>query len=307
MIEPKPYKDRLRRSKYPKRPRLRDDICKAIDQALEQKPRSFEEFLALLETAGYEIKRGKQIALKGKDQQRFIRLRSLGDGYTEEDIRNAISGADRHVRSTYSRQVHKRPGFNLLIDIQERIQGKGAGYERWAKVYNLKQISETFLFMREQHIESFEDLYAKTEAAVERFNGLNDQIKSAESRMAANLALQKHIQNYARTKDVYAAYRKSGYSRKFFEEHRAELTLHKAAKDAFNALGSEKIPSIRQLRQEYADLISQKKTAYRDYREAKKQMQEFLKARQNVEMFYGEEMKEEREAAKERQEEIHKH
>ena len=307
VIEPKPYKDRLRRSKYPKRPRLRDDICNAIDKALEQKPKNFEEFLSFLEAAGYEIKRGKQTALKGKDQQRFIRLRSLGDGYTEEDIRNAISGAGRHVRRTYSRQVHKRPGFNLLIDIQERIQGKGAGYERWAKVYNLKQISETFLFMREQHIESFEDLYAKSEAAVERFNGLNDQIKSAESRMAANLALQKHIQNYARTKDVYAAYRKSGYSRKSFEEHRAELTLHKAAKDAFNALGSEKIPSIRQLRQEYADLISQKKAAYRDYREAKKQMQEFLKARQNVEMFYGEEMKEEREAAKNRQEEIHKH
>lgn len=85
--------------------------------------------------------------------------------------------------------MHKRSGFNLLIDIQERIQGKGAGYERWAKVYNLKQISETFLFMREQHIESFEDLYAKAEAAIERFNGLNDQIKSAESRIVSNLAL----------------------------------------------------------------------------------------------------------------------
>ena len=87
---------------------------------------------------------------------------------------------------------------------------------------------------------------------------------------------------------------------------RGELTLHRAAKDAFNELGGEKLPTIRQLRQEYADLISQKKTAYRDYREAKKQMQEFLKARQNVEMFYGEEMKEEREAAKERSIELRK-
>lgn len=204
-------------------------------------------------------------------------------------------------------QVHQRPGFNLLIDIQERIQGKGVGYERWAAVYNLKQISETFLFIREQHIENFEDLYAKTEAAVGRFNELNDRIKSAEAQMAANLALQKHIQNYAKTKDVYAAYRKSGYSRKFFEEHRAELTLHKAAKDAFNERGGEKLPTIRQLRQEYAELISQKKAAYKDYREAKRHMQEYLKARQNVEMFYGEEMKEEREAARKRQEEIHKH
>ena len=265
VIEPKPYKDRRRRSTYPKRPRLRDDLCNAIDQALEKKPRSFEQFLDLLEAAGYEIKRGKQIALKGKGQQRFIRLRSLGEGYTEADIRNTINGVGRQSRASRSTQVHRKPGFNLLIDIQERIQGKGAGYERWAKVYNLKQISETFLFMREHHIESFEDLYAKTDVAVDKFNSLNDIIKSAESRMAANLALQKHIQNYAKTKDIYAAYRKTGYSRKFFEEHRAELTLHKAAKDAFNELGGEKLPSIRQLRQEYAELISQKKAAYKDY------------------------------------------
>ena len=84
------------------------------------------------------------------------------------------------------------------------------GYERWAKVYNLKQMSETFLFMREKHIESFEDLYEKTDAAVIRFNELSSRIKVAESQMAANLAMQKHIQNYAKTRDVYAAYRKSG-------------------------------------------------------------------------------------------------
>ena len=107
-------------------------------------------------------------------------------------------------------------------------QGKGAGYERWAKVYNLKQMSETFLFMREKHIESFEDLYEKTDAAVARFNDVSSRIKAAESQMAANLALQKHIQNYAKTRDVYEAYRKSGYSKKFFEEHRAEITLYKA-------------------------------------------------------------------------------
>ena len=102
VIEPKPYKDRLRRSKYPKRPRLRDDICNAIDKALEQKPKNFEEFLSFLEAAGYEIKRGKQIALKGKDQQRFIRLRSLGDGYTEESYGESGYGAGGYEEPSYS-------------------------------------------------------------------------------------------------------------------------------------------------------------------------------------------------------------
>ncbi|MDO4962350.1 MAG: relaxase/mobilization nuclease domain-containing protein [Eubacteriales bacterium] len=302
VIEPKRYKDRLRRSSYPKRPKLRDDICKDIDRILLRKPKSFDQFLDMLEAEGYEVKRGKQPALKGKGQQRFIRLRSLGEGYTEPEIRSAIAGTGRIIKRN-STQVHEKPRFNLLIDMQERIQGKGAGYERWAKVYNLKQISETFLFMREQHVESFEDLYAKTEEAVAGFNELNDTIKTAESKMAANLALQKHIQNYAKTKDVYAAYRKSGYSRKFYEEHRAELTLHKAAKDAFNEYGGGRLPTIQQLRQEYAELISQKKEAYKGYREAKRKMQDYLKARQNVETFYGDELREEREAAKSKQEE----
>ena len=183
-------------------------------------------------------------------------------------------------------------------------QGKGAGYKRWAKVYNLKQMSETFLFMREKHIESFEDLYEKTDAAVARFNDLSSRIKAAESQMASNLALQKHIQNYAKTRDVYEAYRKSGYSKKFFEEHRAEITLHKAAKEAFNAAGAAKLPTIKELRQEYAQLIVQKKEAYKGYREAKREMQELLKARQNVEQFYGDDLKKEREAARQQRKEL---
>ncbi len=304
VIEPKRYNERKRRSVYPKRPKLRDGICGNIDRILNQKPKDFEQFLSMLEAEGYEIKRGKQIALKGQGQQRFIRLRSLGEGYTEQDIRDMLSGTgkSRHRSS----QVHEKPKFNLLIDIQERIQGKGIGYERWAKVYNLKQISETFLFMREQHIESFEDLYAKTDEAVTAFNLLSETIKSAEAKMAANLALQKHIQNYAKTRDIYTAYRKSGYSKKFFEEHRAEITLHKAAKDAFNESGFNRLPTTRELRQEYAELLAGKKQAYSGYREAKKTMQDLLKARQNVDMFYGDELKEEREAAKDYGAELHK-
>ena len=306
VIEPKPYQERVKRKEYPKRPKLRDGICDVIDEILNRKPKDFEEFLHMLESAGYEIKRGKHISVRGKNQKRFIRLRSLGEGYSEEDIRSIIAEKVPRRNKKKSTQVHEKPRFNLLIDMQERMQGKGIGYHRWAAVHNLKQISETFLFMREHHIESFEDLYAKTEEAVRNFNELNETIKTAETKMAANLALQKHIQNYAKTRDVYAAYRKSGYSKKFFEEHRAEITIHKAAKDAFNDSGFKKLPSIRKLRQEYAELLTGKKQAYSGYRKAKELKQDFLKARQNVETFYGDELKNEREEARHREEEIQK-
>ena len=304
VIDPKPYSERAKRTEYPKKPKFRDGICREIDRILSGRPKDFEDFLRQLEAAGYEIKRGKQISVKGCGQQRFIRFRSLGEGYTEADIRDRIAGKMIGGKRRSS-QNHEKPRFNLLIDIQQRMQqGKGAGYERWVKVYNLKQMSETFLFMREHHIESFEDLYEKTDAAVARFNSLNDTIKTAESKMAANLVLQKHIQNYAKTRDIYAAYRKSGYSRKYYEAHRAEITLHKAAKDAFNESGFSKLPKIRELRQEYAGLIIQKKEAYKGYREAKREMQDLLKARQNVEQFYGDDLKKEREEARRKSKEL---
>ena len=283
VIEPKPYKDRLRRSKYPKRPRLRDDICNAIDKALEQKPKNFEEFLSFLEAAGYEIKRGKQIALKGKDQQRFIRLRSLGDGYTEEDIRNAISGAGRYVRSSHSRQVHKRPGFNLLIDIQEKIQGKGAGYERWAKVFNLKQLSQAVLYLKEHGDMSYEELQERTTAAVTKFNELSAEIKDLESQMSDNGELQKQIVNYAKTRTVYAEYRKAGYSKKFREAHEAEILIHQAAKKYFDSLGTEKLPSVKVLREEYSKLLARKRKAYAEYKAAREEMKELYNVKSNVE------------------------
>ena len=297
VIKPKPHKERAKRTVYPKRPAFRETVREAIDMVLSQNPKDFEEFLKRLEEKGIEIKRGKNVAVRGRGQQRFVRFRSLGDGYTESDIRRILNGEERQ-RTKRKLQTHEAPKFNLLIDIQSRIQGKGPGYERWAKVYNLKQMSETFLFMREQHIESFEDLYKRTDEAITRFHDINGAIKNAEKEMAENLALQKHIQNYAKTKEVYAAYRKSGYSKKFYEEHRAELTLHKAAKDAFNSLESKKIPSIQHLRQRYAQVLSEKKEAFKGYRTAKKEMQDLLKARQNVEIFYGDEMKKEREEAK---------
>ena len=301
VIDPNERREKKKRTVYPKNPTLRGQIRADMENILTRSPKNLEDFLRQMEEAGYVIRRGKQIAVRGKGQKRFIRFRSLGEGYTETDVRDRIAG-----KRDRSGQIHEKPRFNLLIDIQQRMQqgGKGAGYERWAKVYNLKQMSETFLFMRDHHIESFEELYEQTDAAVSHFHELCGQIKSAETRMAANLALQKHIQNYAKTKGVYDAYRKSGYSKNYFEELRTELTLHKAAKEAFRSYGNGKLPAIRELRQEYAELITKKKGMYQEYRKAKKEMRDYLTTRQNVEQFYGEDLKKEREEAKRQRDEL---
>ena len=298
VIQPKPYHERQKRTNFPQRPKLRNILCRQIDTILSERPKDFEEFLRRIAASGYEVKRGKQIALKGPDQKRFIRLRSLGQGYTEEDIRCRITSktADKKLKiSSFSEIIP----FNLLIDIQERMQqGRGKGYEQWAKVYNLKQMAETLLFLRENGIESFEDLYKVTNEATIHFNNLNATIKKAESKMTENLSLQKHLQNYAKTKKIFSTYQKSGCSKSFLEAHRKDILLHKAAKEAFGKFSSSKLPSIRELRQEYADLIVQKKEAYKIYHESKQRMKNLLKAKHNVEQFYGNDIKINKEEAK---------
>ncbi|MCR0271512.1 relaxase/mobilization nuclease domain-containing protein [[Clostridium] innocuum] len=285
VIEKKPYRERQKRTEYPKRDSFRTGICVAIDDCLTKKPKDFEAFLLLMEQSGYEIKRGKYTAVRGKGQKRFIRFRSLGDGYTEEDIVAAILGKDKKP------ELIKPQKLNLLIDIQEKIISKGVAYERWATNFNLKSMSKTLLFLRDHKIETVEDLKAMEEEATNKFNDLSAGIKEKEAKMAEMLALKKQIFNYADTREIYIQYRKSGYSRKFFEQNRQAITLHKAAKQAFNECGLEKIPTVKELNVMYHEQMSEKKQMYSEYHQLKNEMQELMKARKNVERFLSDEAK----------------
>ena len=161
------------------------------------------------------------------------------------------------------------PKVNLLVDIQAKLQaGKGKGYERWAKVFNLKQMAQTMAYLSEHDLLDYAALASKAAAAAERHNDLRAQIKSAEKRMEEIGTLRTHIIQYAKTRDTYVAYRKAGYSKKFLEAHREEITLHKAAKDAFDKLGLKKLPKVKDLNAAYAEVLSQKKKLYPEYRRA---------------------------------------
>jgi len=301
IIEKKPYRERTKRTEYPKKETFRDAICADIDAVMKQKPKDFEEFLRLLAQKGYEVKRGKNTALRGKGQTRFIRFRSLGEGYSEEEIRAVLLGEKAHRSKFKSSQVHGKPKFNLLVDIDEKMQAKGIGYQRWATVYNLKQMAQTMIFIREHGIESLDDLQQKTDAASARFDELSDRLKASEKRLVEIAALKTHIINYSKTRDTYVEYRKSGYSKKFFEAHRAEITLHKEAKNAFDQLGLKKLPKVKDLTAEYAQVLAEKKATYAEYRIARSEMQEYQKARHNVEVFFEMQQNQEEQERREQQ------
>ena len=194
------------------------------------------------------------------------------------------------------REAPEQKQFHLLIDIQSKMaEGKSVGYEKWAKKYNRKEAARTVCLLKEKGVDSYEDLIALTNKLTTRFSELSDSIKAAEKRMVEIGALQTHINNYSKTRKTYEAYRKSGYSKKFFEEHRDELMLHKAAKQAFDQLDGKKVPSRQVLHEEFNRLLIEKKQAYAEYRQVKKEMQEYLIAKQTVETILNIDKKKEQE------------
>ena len=288
VIEKKPYRERQKRITYPPRESNRDRLCGIIDEILQQEPTDYEEFLQKLEQQGYEIKRGKHTSVKGARQKRFIRFRTLGAGYSEDEIKAVIAGEAEHC--PHQKQPPKEQPFHLLVDIQARLsEGKSEGYARWAKRYNLKEMSKTLIFLQENKIGSIEEMQERVDAATAHYHELGDSIKASEKRLAEIAVLKAHIINYAKTRPVYDAYRKSGYSKKFLEAHREQITLHKAAKAAFDEASLKKLPKVKELDAEYATLLSQKKAAYPAYRKARDEMQELKKAQKNVELFFAEE------------------
>ena len=291
VISPRPYSERPNRAKYVKRETVRETICADIDAALAGRPKDFKDFIKSMEKAGYEVKQGKHPAVKGKGQQRFIRLSSLPEGYREEDIRAAISGERISERKAGS-PVRAERSVNLLIDIQSKMREKGAGYARWATVYNLKQISKTLLFLRDHKIDSLEQLQAIALEKAAKRDELLSSIRASEKRLAEIASLKKHFINYSKTRATYEAYRKAGYSKNFFEAHREEITLHKAAKQAFNELGVRKIPKVKELSAEYAELLSGKKAAYAEYRKVRDEAQELAIAERNIASLYEAESRE---------------
>ena len=281
------------------KPSHRELLRAAIDGALSEKPADWDALMKLLQDAGYEIKPGKNPSLRLADWDRAVRLDTLGENYKKDVLISVIRGERKHAPKKKKQVVREPEKVNLLVDIQQKLrEGKGAGYARWARSFNLKQMAQTMNFLTDHNLLEYGALSEKTAAATARYNALSDQIKAAEKRMAEIAVLKTHIINYSKTREVYVAYRKAGYSKKFLAEHEADILLHKAAKKAFDELGLKKIPTVKSLQAEYAKLLEEKKKAYGEYRQARNEMRELLAVKANVDRLLG---TEEQEAEKEKE------
>ena len=170
--------ERQRRTKYPERVSIRDVIREDILKCLDQKPADFEELLKLLQAQGYEIKRGRHTAVCGKEQKRFIRFRSLGEDFTEENLKKVIAGEKEPPEKNEKVPERKEAKpekckFDLVVDIQEKMaQGKNGGYVQWAKKYNVKQFAESILFLQQHDIHDKETLDALVDGSSVKYHEL---------------------------------------------------------------------------------------------------------------------------------------
>ena len=252
----------------------REVLRKAIDDVITQKPQNIDEFLRLLGEKGFTVKRGKHIALRHENFKKAVRLDSLGDGYTEEDIRAVLIGKRKHVQ---------RKSSNLLIDIDSKLRMN----KTTAKIRNLKQMAQTINYLREHGLLDLVELHEKTADITAKYHELSDKIKSAETRMKEIGEMKAQIIAYMRTREVYDGYRKSGYSRAYYAEYESEILLHKAAKKAFDEWNLKKLPTMKSLNAEYMELVRQKKALYAEYSSVRSEMRELLIHKSNVEKILG--------------------
>ena len=237
-----------------------------------------EELLRRLQEMGYEIKRGKYISCRASGQERFTRLKTLGASYTEEAIQNRIKGvAGRTAPLMEDKKIR------LAVDIENSIKAQqSAGYERWAKLFNLKQAAKSLNFLTENKIEYYSDLENKIADLSAVFTETQEAVKEVEKRMSDLSLLIKHTTTYKRLKPLYDEYKRSPDKEKYLRGHESEIILFEAAAKALKCMQVKKLPELAALRKEYDGLNDRKAALYGQYRKAKKQMEEYGVVKKNI-------------------------
>lgn len=160
-------------------------------------------------------------------------------------------------------------------------------YERWAKIFNLKEAAKTLNFLIENGLTDYDELAARAEQSGTLFDDVSREIKQLEGRMAEIAKLKTHIIQYSKTREIYAAYKKSHHKKEFLAEHGAEIAQHEAAKKAFDALNGKPIPKVAQLSREYGALLAEKQQKYAEYKALRQEMVDYRTMKQNVDKILG--------------------
>lgn len=245
--------------------------------------KDYDDFLRLMQEAGYEIKTGKYISFRAEGQERFTRSKTIGENYTEERIKERITG--RTPRRSQRQTTPK--GISLIGDIQERIRLiDSKGYEHKAKLTILKEAARTLNYLTENNLLQYADLEKKVEDVHSSYDRTGKELKGVEARLREVQPLIKNISNYQRLKPVYDAFQKAKDKPGFKAKHEAELVIFEAARSTLLAMqGDEKLPSLKTLQAEQQRLLEEQQRLYDERVKLKKEVKQIETIKSNVDTF----------------------
>ena len=245
--------------------------------------KDYDDFLRLMQEAGYEIKTGKYISFRAEGQERFTRSKTIGENYTEERIKERIAGRSprRNRRQTVPKDI------SLIGDIQERIRLiDSKGYEHKAKLTILKEAARTLNYLTENNLLQYADLEKKVEDVHSSYDRTGKELKGVEARLREVQPLIKNISNYQRLKPVYDAFQKAKDKPSFKAKHEAELVIFEAARSTLLAMqGDEKLPSLKTLQAEQQRLLDEQQRLYDERAKLKKEVKQIETIKSNVDTF----------------------
>ena len=245
--------------------------------------KDYDDFLRLMQEAGYEIKTGKYISFRAEGQERFTRSKTIGENYTEERIKERIAG--RTPRRSRKQTTPK--GISLIGDIQERIRLiDSKGYEHKAKLTILKEAARTLNYLTENNLLQYADLEKKVEDVHSSYDRTGKELKGVEARLREVQPLIKNISNYQRLKPMYDAFQKAKDKPGFKAKHEAELVIFEAARSTLLAMqGEEKLPSLKTLQAEQQQLLEEQQRLYDERARLKKEVRMIDTMKANVDDF----------------------
>ena len=245
--------------------------------------KDYDDFLRLMQEAGYEIKTGKYISFRAEGQERFTRSKTIGENYTEERIKDRIAG--RTPRKSQRQTTPK--GISLIGDIQERIRLiDSKGYEHKAKLTILKEAARTLNYLTDNNLLQYTDLEKKVEDVHSSYDRTGKELKVVEARLREVQPLIKNISNYQRLKPVYDAFQKAKDKPSFKAKHEAELVIFEAARSTLLAMqGDEKLPSLKTLQAEQQRLLDEQQRLYDERAKLKKEVKQIETIKSNVDTF----------------------
>ena len=245
--------------------------------------KDYDDFLRLMQEAGYEIKTGKYISFRAEGQERFTRSKTIGENYTEERIKERIAG--RTPRRSQRQTTPK--GISLIGDIQERIRLiDSKGYEHKAKLTILKEAARTLNYLTENNLLQYADLEKKVEDVHGSYDRTGKELKGVEARLREVQPLIKNISNYQRLKPVYDAFQKTKDKPGFKAKHEAELVIFEAARSTLLAMqGDEKLPSLKTLQAQQQRLLDEQQQLYDERAKLKKEVKQIETIKSNVDTF----------------------